>query len=619
MYQRVSKLRFWFVAGPMLAVLGPAGFHGVIAADRPDSVATSNELVSEALHRRIYGLEAEHAALLVTAIEKSPDYAPAQWHTGHVNYMKRWVTVDELTQDAALSKRLARYEQAREKVSPTVNGYLMLANWCAENSLPLQERAHLFQIISLAPNHDLARQRLGFVLVDGDWLESETIWAGLYDAQRIREAFAKWQQPVAVIHKGLARRSEMHRQAARDKLLAIEDPEAIYALEQLANESSEAGCLVVEAVSRMQQLEASAALVRQAVFSPWPQTREDAARHLAPRPFDQYVPQLLAEMATPIQSRIDTAATRGQVLYRHVFFREAQHENQVLVLDTRYRRVVPLRVRATGSGGDGGDDEDDGGNSGPSFGEVVRADLQDTIQSREQQLRLQNAWLEAMNNRICHVLRTATSQQMPSQPQAWWDWWEQQSQVTRADQKRAQTKYEQETKTFVQSTLGEVPEVVQQPRPWRHECFAAGTPVLTASGTLEIEQIKIGDLVLTKHPDTGELSFRPVLATTIRPAERLVEIRTPTDTIEATGGHPLWVDGEGWTMASDLESGMVLHGVERGVMITAVNPGQVKQTYNLIVDGFHSYFVGFDRVLAHDNTPCRPTNSVVPGLAKLAN
>ena len=72
-------------------------------------------------------------------------------------------------------------------------------------------------------------------------------------------------------------------------------------------------------------------------------------------------------------------------------------------------------------------------------------------------------------------------------------------------------------------------------------------------------------------------------------------------------------------MASSLKSGMVLHGLERGVLITDVKPGQFKQTYNLIVDGFHSYFVGFDRVLAHDNTPCRPTNSVVPGLAWLAN
>lgn len=617
MIQRTPTIRRWFVWGLVVAAIVPCGAERGLAGDSTDAVAKSSELVSEALHRRIYGLETEHATLLASAMELSPNYAPARWHTGQVSYMNRWVTVDELTQDAGLNKRLVRYEQARAKVSPTANGYLTLANWCAENSLPLQERAHLFQVIDLAPNHQGARQRLGFVLVDGNWVDSQTIWAGMYDAQRIQEALAKWQQPVTAIQKGLSRRSESQRQAARDKLAAIVDPEAICTLERLANDSSEVGCLVVDVFSRMQQVEASSALVRQAVFSPWPQTREDAARQLGPRPLDQYVPQLVAEMATPIQSRIDTASTRGQILYRHVFFREAQYQNQVLVLDTRYRRVVPLLLRAAGSRS--GNESDGGGDSGPSFGEVVLADLQDTIQTREQQRMLQNAWLEAMNNRICHVLRKATSQQLPSQPQAWWDWWEKQSQVSRPDQKRMQTKYEQETKTFVQPALGEVPQVSRPPQPRRCECFAAGTPVLTASGMLEIERIQIGDLVLTKHPDSGELTFRPVLATTIRPAEQVVKIRTSNETIEATGGHPLWIDGDGWTMASDLVSGMVLHGLERGVMIADVKPGPVKQTYNLIVDGFHSYFVGFDRVLAHDNTPCRPTNSVVPGLSRLAN
>ncbi len=623
MFTRASLVRVCFVWGLVTFAVRPHGIESVLAGDSADAVAKSNELVSEALHRRIYGLEADHASLLASAVKIAPDYAPARWHAGHVNYMNRWVSVDELRQDVGLNKRLTRYEQARAKISPTVDGYLALANWCAENSLPLQERAHLFQVIDLAPNHEGARWRLGFVMVEGDWVETQTIWAGMYNAQQSQAALAKWQQPVAAIQKGLARRSEMQRQAAREKLAAIMDPEAIYALEFLAADSSEAGCLVVDAFARMQQVEASAALVRQAVFSPWPQAREDAARQLGTRPFDHYVPQLLAEMSTPIQSRIDTASTRGRVLYRHVFFREAQDQNQVLVLDTLYRRVVKLTVGAAGSGsGEGGEGGGGGGDSGPSFGEVVLADLQDTIQSREQQRMLQNAWMEAMNNRICHILRTATAQQLPSQPKAWWDWWDRQSQVTRPGEKFAAAKYDRETKTFVQPEYGEFQQESQPPAPpprmLNHECFAAGTPVLTASGLVEIEQLKVGDLVLAKHQDTGELSLRPVLATTIRPAEQVVIIRTTGETIEATGGHPLWIDGEGWVMASEMKSGMVLHGLERGVMITDLRPGQVKQTYNLIVDGFHSYFVGFDRVLAHDNTPCRPTNSTVPGLARLA-
>jgi Pretoxin HINT domain len=623
---KTSVIRIWSVWGVIVAGIGSlltgVGLTGVgIAGERRENAAKASELVSEALHRRIYGLESEYAALMASALKVSPDYAPAHWHTGHVNYRNRWTDISTLVQDARLQKRLTRYEQARTKTVPTVNGYLSLANWCADNSLPLQARAHLFQVIGLAPNHVAARRRLGFVSVNGDWIETSTIWDGLYDAQQVQAAIGKWQERIAAIQKGLKRRGVKPREFAREQLTSITDPDAVYALERLANDSSKTGQLVVETLSQMPSHEVSAALLRQSVFSQWPRVREAATRQLATRPFDHYVPQLLAEMVTPIQSRFDAAIDRGQVFYRHVFFREAQYQNQVLVLDTRYRRIRPIRLVTLGSGmgNSSGDSFDDGGDSGPSFGEYVMSDLQDTIQSREQQRQLQNAWLDAMNNRICHILRTATAQQLPSKPQAWWDWWEQQTQTTQLGQKRARTKSQQETKTFVQPVYGQAPQgAPPQPRR-RQECFSAGTLVVTASGMVEIERLQIGDLVLAKHPDTGELSFRPVLATTIRPPEQVINIRTTRSTIEATGGHPLWVDGEGWRMARELESGIVLHGLDRGVLIVDVKPGNTKPTYNLIVDGFHSYFVGFDRVLAHDNTPCRPTNSDVPGLRTLAN
>src|SRR5690606_18270972 len=38
------------------------------------------------------------------------------------------------------------------------------------------------------------------------------------------------------------------------------------------------------------------------------------------------------------------------------------------------------------------------------------------------------------------------------------------------------------------------------------ECFAAGTLVWKQSGPTPIEQIRVGDMVLAKHPTTGELA-----------------------------------------------------------------------------------------------------------------
>lgn len=44
-------------------------------------------------------------------------------------------------------------------------------------------------------------------------------------------------------------------------------------------------------------------------------------------------------------------------------------------------------------------------------------------------------------------------------------------------------------------------------------CFAAGTLVHTSNGLVPIEQIKVGDLVLSQPEDGGELSYKPVTRT----------------------------------------------------------------------------------------------------------
>jgi len=141
--------------------------------------------------------------------------------------------------------------------------------------------------------------------------------------------------------------------------------------------------------------------------------------------------------------------------------------------------------------------------------------------------------------------------------------------------------------------------------------------VWTIDGLVDIDKIQVGDLVLSQSPDSGELAYKPVLRTTVRPAEQLVKVRlcTPENKIlEGSGGHPLWVSGEGWVLLRKLQSGMALHGVGGPVVISEVVEGSTQETFNLIVDGFHTYVVGQQKILCHDNTPRRPTNAVVPGL-----
>ena len=70
---------------------------------------------------------------------------------------------------------------------------------------------------------------------------------------------------------------------------------------------------------------------------------------------------------------------------------------------------------------------------------------------------------------------------------------------------------------------------------------------------MAIETIKVGDRVLAQDIDTGELAYKPVLRTTVRPAKPLVRLQIGDEAIVATGGHRFWVSGEGWTKSRDLK------------------------------------------------------------------
>jgi hypothetical protein len=68
-------------------------------------------------------------------------------------------------------------------------------------------------------------------------------------------------------------------------------------------------------------------------------------------------------------------------------------------------------------------------------------------------------------------------------------------------------------------------------------------------------------------------------------------------------------------MAKELEDGAILHGVTRSPRLAAIESTGEAEAYNLVVADFNTYFVGKHGILAHDNTPRRPTRSTAVGLA----
>src|SRR5690606_15319279 len=114
------------------------------------------------------------------------------------------------------------------------------------------------------------------------------------------------------------------------------------------------------------------------------------------------------------------------------------------------------------------------------------------------------------------------------------------------------------------------------------------------------------------------LAYQPVLETTVRPPLPLTRLETTAVALQGTGGHPIWVNGQGWRLLRELEPGMLLHGTAGAQPVLDVAPAADAEAYNLVVADFHTYFIGEGAILCHDNTPREPTNALVPGLLRAA-
>jgi hypothetical protein len=126
-------------------------------------------------------------------------------------------------------------------------------------------------------------------------------------------------------------------------------------------------------------------------------------------------------------------------------------------------------------------------------------------------------------------------------------------------------------------------------------CFRAGTPLLTPDGDMQIERFRRGDLILTRSEwdSNGPLEVKRVLRTFTTLA-RVLELRVHGRVIATTARHPFCVRGLGWTAAEELRPGDVLVSDDgQRVLVEGVwDTGRWEPVYNLMVEDYHTYFVG---------------------------
>ena len=139
-------------------------------------------------------------------------------------------------------------------------------------------------------------------------------------------------------------------------------------------------------------------------------------------------------------------------------------------------------------------------------------------------------------------------------------------------------------------------------------CFPAQTPVLTENGYIPIENVRVGDRVLSYHESTGAIEFSQVTQTHVSKTSSLVKVElSDGGAIEATPEHPFYLaETQTWMPAKYLQPGDRLFSCSGNtvsvISVEYENLPAEAIVYNLSVNGTYTYYVGSaaEAVLVHN-------------------
>lgn len=585
----------------IFAVPGMAGTMGPVTVPPLVQAALESEAAGQPLQRQTH---------LKAALQQHPQSELVHWLLGQTRWRDQWRSPKEVFKESLADPVLIEYRARRDAVRATYHEQLQLANWCRKHKLTAQEHAHLTAVLELCKNPDEPglRARLGHERVGNLWMtraELESLTQTMAQRERWRR---EWLPTVRKWSRELAGRNREVRQAARQAVQnAAGQIEALPALEQVFGSGSLIeGRMLVEFLNDIPGTISAQALLRLSLSSRWDRVREDAGQALQRHLPEEFVPGVLITLQTPITMHFAMQASLRGVSSRVVLTNEtATRERLLTIASTRGLRILsqPLeRLEYAALRGPLQRDRSSVAEIQDHLQRRAREAAQSAAAWKEQVDRV-NRDIEQWNARIYVVLEQGTGRQLPATPQAWWEWWRNYNQVSQA----------QKQKEIVVAEDFRVEEIIVKTEP-RKSCLVAGTPVCTDRGMIAVETVRPGDLVLSRHPETGELAWQPVLKTTVRKPEPVLELKTAGGKLQGTAGHHFWVSGQGWRKLRDFKAGQFLHTADGTVAIRSLKPAGTAATYNLVVANFHTYFAGDELLLSHDVTFAKPRDNRVPGL-----
>jgi hypothetical protein len=588
-----------------VVVLAALKTTNCVHADEGPRQEQAAALVRSALEADLAGDAAKRDDLLASALEIDPDFPAAHWQRGEVRYGDEWRLVPEVAAEIA-GDLLNEYNELRAATGDDPALHYEMARWCEEQGLVGHARFHWTKVLWADPASEEARAYLGLQEYNGGLYTVEQIAVFKQQAREAKRAFDRWLPTFMTHLRDAASDDSARREAALYAIRSLDDPTAIEALEYVIHERAprrdsvvsrlgpqraealrrELNLAIVAALSNLPHFEATQRLAFYAVYSNWPEVRTLAAEGLRSRPPTDYVPLLMADLkGTKDVEYLVTPLGDGMVLTELV--RQIGPETEF----RHVRRTTFATIRL---------------NPNPRLWQPVTFQGQAAGQAGQTAANVSadNELILARNQRVQSALAIVSGRELSPDPEIWWQAWADFNELYQDERDIYQTNQDNDIIVPMMS------------------CFVAGTPVWTDAGPVPIEQIVPGDLVLSQNPDTGELAYRPVMQTTLRPPSPLVSLRVngqTEETIVTTRGHRFWVEGHGWEMAKFLRPELSLHTLDHGAGVQEVTlHGEEKseEAYNLVVDGFHTYFVGQSQLLVCDNSCPQPTLAVTPGLIR---
>jgi hypothetical protein len=580
------------------------------AGNLPGEEATPAALVQAALEAELHGPSPARQQLLEQALRRDPDFAPARWQSGFVRWDNKWLTVDEVADRARANKQLAAYRKFRGGVAETADGHRQLAEWCHKYRLPAEARVHWAKVLEFEPTDPQALDGLGLQLYRGQLIPKRTkaqINVQRKQVEHQHRLEKEWQPKLARWRRAIEDGDPQGLNEARRGLRELADPAVLPMLGKAfatpggpdkPDKSAELTRLIIDTADPMDSPDATRALVGYAIHAADEENRAAAADALKKRPMHAYVPLLIEALPDTMKTHFELfMMADGTVIGRQEILVEGRDANRVFSY-TRPLNVpdIAAQARLARATPD---------NAQREYERVVEEQTRQAVQDArriEQNAKTANSSNRYLRERIEFVVKRTTGFEKLDDPLLW--------EKQYNDYYGWSTPAQQSKPTIYYS-----PEVSQSyAQSMTHSCFVAGTPVITVLGPQPIETIQTGDRVLSQDPATGELAYKAVQRTTLRPPTPLTAVTTGPQTIQATPGHPFWVVGKGWQTAKFLKVGDAIHGLNGATPIDRVEELPAVEVYNLVVADWHTYFAGQANLLVHDNSPLQEQSAKVPGL-----